>query len=269
MNQQQFFWASNLKFLRQRKKCSQDAVSAELGITRAKLAAHETGHSRNPPIEDLVRFSDYYRISIDTLVKKDLSKMSELKVRELEAGNDPYATGTNIRVLATTVDGENNDNAELVPVKARAGYTAGYGDAEYISRLPRFSLPQLSRDRKYRMFPTSGDSMLPVPEGAFVIGEYAEDWTGLKDGTPCIVVTRQEGIVFKLVHRVKERQALRLTSLNEAYAPYEVPLGDVLEVWRFKSFLSDTLPRPEVPVQQIARAVQDMHADLKVLMKRK
>ncbi|XZF15517.1 XRE family transcriptional regulator [Chitinophagaceae bacterium MMS25-I14] len=268
MKSQNFFWAGNLKFLRNRRKLSQDELSETLNITRVKLSAHENGHTKNPTAEDLVRFSEYYKMSIDNLLKVDLSKLSELKLRELEAGNDTYATGTKMRVLATTVDKDDNENVELVSVKAKAGYTAGYGDPDFIAQLPVFHLPHLPKDRKYRMFPTTGDSMLPVPENAFVIGEYLEDWMSLKNGTPCIVVTKNDGIVFKLVTAQPGEKTLHLESLNTHYKPYNVSIGDVLEVWRFRNYVADALPEPEQPIQEIARMIQEMQADVKKLVKR-
>lgn len=267
---QQLHWASNIKFLRNRQKMSQDELAEKLGISRSKLNAHENGQSRNPPAEDLVRFSDFFHISVDNLLRIDLGRLSEQRLRELEAGNDAFATGTHIRILATTVDSDNKNNVEQVPIPARAGYTAGYGDPEYIARLPVFHMPQLPAGRKYRMFPVSGDSMLPVPDGAYVIAEYAEDWTSVKSGRACIVVTREEGIVFKIVHnRLREQRALLLESLNPLYAPYEVPARDVLEVWTFRSLVSDVLPEAETPMQQLARTVEEMRADLKKLVKGK
>lgn len=261
------FWATNLKYLRNRRGMSQDELSAKLEITRVKLNSHENGLAKNPTAEDLVRFSAFFGFSIDNLLKVDLTKLSELQLRELEAGNDIYATGTKIRVLATTVDTDNNDNIELVPVKAKAGYTTGYGDPEYISRLPVFSFPHLPQHRKYRMFPISGDSMHPVPDGAFVIGEFVEDWKTVKKGTPCIVITKNEGIVFKLV--TVSGSNLELRSMNTLYATYEVPVSEVIEVWHFRSLVSDTLPDAETTMDHLARTLEELRSDVKQLIKKK
>ena len=263
----QSFWSTNLKFLRNRRKFSQDSFAAQIGITRAKLNGHENGVSKNPPIEDLVKISDFFGISVDNLLRVNLAKLSGQELEELEAGNDSYATGTKIRILTTTVSADNKDNIELVPVKARAGYTAGYSDPEYISKLPVFNLPNLPQDRKYRMFPTTGDSMHPVPEGAFVIGEFIEDWKSLKADTPCIVITKNEGIVFKLVSKGKKEKQLSLRSLNPTYATYEVPVAEILEIWRFRSLVTDTLPEAETSTEQLARALQEIKSDVKQLLK--
>lgn len=261
------YWATNIRFLRNRKRLNQDDLATQLGISRSKLNAHENGQTVNPVVEDLISFSAYFKLSIDSLIKVDLSKLSELKLRELEAGNDVYITGSKIRVLATAVDSANEDRIEFVPQKAKAGYLAGYGDPEYISKLPVFSLPHLPRDRKFRMFPTSGDSMHPIPQNSLVIANYVEDWTTLKPETPCIVITKEEGIVFKLVtSQVKKNRTLLLQSLNNIYVPYEVEVGNVVEVWQFMNYISDTIPQPEIPVAEMGRTLHEIRSDLKKLM---
>src|ERR1043166_8740766 len=133
MEKEPIFWSTNLRHLRNRKGWSQDDLAEKLGITRSKLNAHENGKTVNPTAEDLIAFSGFFRMSIDTLLKVDLRRLSELRLHELESGNDPFATGTKIRVLATTVDRDNRENIEYVPVKAKAGYLAGHTDPEYIA----------------------------------------------------------------------------------------------------------------------------------------
>ena len=86
---------------------------------------------------------------MDTLVKIDLRKLGELQLRELEAGSDVFLKGSKIRVLATTVNIENEENIELVSEKAKAGYANGFSDPEFIKTLPAFQLPFLSKNKKY------------------------------------------------------------------------------------------------------------------------
>lgn len=210
------FWAKNLKILRKRKQLTQDQLSVKLEISRANLQAYESGTTKNPPFDVQVKVSDFFKISIDSLVRIDLSKLGELKLRDLEAGNDVYTAGKKLRVLATTVTPDNKEQVEMVTLKAKAGYTASYGDPDYISSLPIFHMPQLPQDKKFSMFPVTGDSMLPVPEGAYVIVEYVQDWMTVKDGTPCVVITKNEGIVFKLIsNHIKKDRALTLISLTQ------------------------------------------------------
>ena len=104
-----------------------------------------------------------------------------------------------MRILATTIDRSNKENIELVSEKAKAGYATGYADPEFIRELPVFALPFLSGQKKYRTFQIMGDSMLPIPGGAWVTGEFVQDWYQIPDGAGSIVVTLDEGIVFKII----------------------------------------------------------------------
>ena len=154
-----------------------------------------------------------------------------------------YVTGSRLRVLATTVDSQNRENIEVVPLKAKAGYKNGFADPEFIKKLPTFQLPLLLSDRKYRMFQISGDSMNPIPDKSWVIGEYLENWYDIKDGEAYIILTQEEGLVFKVANnQLKKKKNLLLKSLNTLYEPYELHVGEIREVWKFCNFLSSELP---------------------------
>ena len=132
------YFASNIKFLRKRRGRTQDDVAFALNLKRSTLSGYENGVAQ-PGIEILISFSGYFNISIDTILKLDISRFSESQLGELERGYDAYIKGSNLRVLTTTVNSANRENIELVPEKAKAGYTTGYADPEYIGELPVFT----------------------------------------------------------------------------------------------------------------------------------
>ncbi|WP_412469273.1 helix-turn-helix transcriptional regulator [Pedobacter sp. KLB.chiD] len=189
------------------------------------------------------------------MLKNDLSKISELKLRELEAGSDIYLQGGKVRILAISVDKHDKENVEYVPVNAKAGYMAGYNDPEFIAGLPKVNLPNLPKGKSYRMFPIVGDSMLPIPEGSDVIASFIEDWTQIKPRTACIVILNgTNDFVFKMVTVQGDRTVL-LESLNKAYQPYTVAVNDVLEIWQFHSYQSRELPDQETDLNEIKRMI--------------
>ena len=192
------YFTSNIKFLRKRRGRTQDDVAAALNLKRSTLSGYENGVAQ-PGIDILVSFSGYFNMSIDTLLKIDMTRLSESQLGELERGYDAYVKGSNLRVLTTTVNSGNRENIELVAEKAKAGYTTGYADPEYIGELPVFTLPFLSDKRKYRTFQLKGDSMLPIPDGSWVTGEFLQDWMNIKSGNAYIVFTLNDGIVFKII----------------------------------------------------------------------
>jgi transcriptional regulator with XRE-family HTH domain len=262
------YFADNIKFLRKRRGRTQDEASVGLGLKRSTLSGYENGVAE-PGIEVLVSFSSYFNVSVDTLLKVDITKLSESQLGELERGYDAYVRGSNLRVLATTIDQSNNENIELVPEKAKAGYTTGYADPEFISELPAFRLPFLSDSKKYRTFQLTGDSMLPIPEGSWVTGEFLQDWYNIVTGQAYIVFTLDDGIVFKIVEdRISEGGRLVLYSLNPLYEPYEVHISEVKEIWRFVNYISSEIPDPVIPEKQLIKTVAGLKHDLQRIKSR-
>ncbi len=256
------YFDSNIKLLRKRKNLTQDGVAALLKMKRSTLSGYENRVAQ-PGLDILLLFSGYYNIAIDTLLKVDLSKLSETQLRQLEHGEDVFLRGGNLRVLASTVNADNQENIELVPVKAQAGYTNGFADPEYISELQVFQLPFLSGEKKYRTFQLQGDSMLPIPEKAWVTGEYVVDWKELKTGEACVVLTMDDGIVFKIIeNRIEKDGKVILYSLNPLYEPYEINVSGIREIWKFIHFISHEIPEPMIPENQLVRTVAGLKHDM-------
>jgi len=229
------FFAENIKFLRKRRKRSQADLSDKLEITRTTLAGYEK--SVQPPFKVLIKFAEYFNVSIDALLRYNLQELSEFQLSQIEDGFDIDVTGKKLRLLTLSVNQDGEENIEMVPLKAQAGYTNSYGDLEFIGSLPKFSLPFLPKDKSYRTFQIQGDSMLPIPEGAWVTASYIQNWEMIKDGTPCIIVTQDDGIVFKVVYnQLEKNQTLLLVSTNRNYSPYELEIGKVIEIWKFETY---------------------------------
>jgi len=169
-----------------------------------------------------------------------------------------------LRVLATTVDANNEENIELVPVKAKAGYATGFGDPDFIKVLPTFQLPFLDRSKKFRTFQISGDSMPPVSNKSWVTGEFLQNWNTIKDGYPYIVVTTNDGVVFKNLYKQYDKnQTLLLCSTNPIYEPYEVNVNEVLEIWKFVNYISDEMPEPNLSRDQLSNSMLNMQKEIR------
>jgi transcriptional regulator with XRE-family HTH domain len=254
--------SANLKYLRKYSGKSQEEVSSSLSIKRTTLSGYENGSSE-PNSENLIKLATFYNISLDDLIRRDLSLQADGMSVLPGQTTQPDISGNQLRVIATTVDKENNDNIELVPIKARAGYTTGFADPEYIRVLPTFQLPFLSPQKKYRAFPIIGDSMPPVPDGSWVTGEYLQNWNFIKSGNPYIIVSMDEGIVFKVVYnQIEENGRLLLCSTNPAYEPYEIEIDSVREVWKFTNYISSELPEPNLSRSELSATVMQLQRDV-------
>src|SRR5690606_40095351 len=185
--------------------------------------------------ELLKRIAEFYELTMDELAYEKIDEKWKPA---------PKSTASNLRVLSITVDAQERENIELVPVKASAGYLNGYADPEYIADLPKFNLPMF-RQGTYRAFEIKGDSMLPLHPGSVVIAEYVENWNEVKPGQTYVVISRNDGVVYKrIAFRYKEEKGLKLLYDNKAYEHYWVPASDILEVRKAKAYISTHLPEP-------------------------
>ena len=256
----------NLKALRKYKSMSQDQIAQALSMNRSTYSGYENGVAL-PNIENLISFSEYFKISVDDLVKKDFSGFLASDWQNYSASWKDDAKGIHLRVLAGLVDQNNEEMIEMIPEKARAGYVAGFSDPEFMKVLPTLQIPFLSKDRKHRAFPISGDSMPPVNNGSHVIGEFIQDWTQLKSGTPCIVVTKEDGIVFKFVYNhLEENQSLLLVSSNPLFEPYSVKMKDIIEIWKFSAYFSKDLPDVQLDALQLSLSYRNLHKDIQRIL---
>ncbi|MCT4613464.1 MAG: helix-turn-helix domain-containing protein [Marinifilaceae bacterium] len=229
------FFPDNIKFLRKRKKISQSYLAEELNINRSTLAGYEK--NVQPPYAVLIEISNYFKISIDALLKYNLSILNEFQLSEIEKGFDADISGKQIRLLTISVDSDNNENIELVPLKAQAGYTQSHADKEFIEKLDRFKLPFLDNNKTYRCFQIKGDSMPPIKENSWLTCSYIQDWKNIKNGTACIIITKSDGIVFKLVYNhIQSDNLLQLVSTNREYSPYNINISEITEIWKFETF---------------------------------
>ncbi|WP_460920267.1 XRE family transcriptional regulator [Pontibacter brevis] len=255
---------SNIRHLRKGAGLTQAQLAEKLDIKRSLVGAYEEGRAE-PKLSTLVNVAKLFDVSLDELITADLTREG---VRGAATDGQAKTTGGSMRVLAITVNDEEKENIELVPYKASAGYLNGYADAEFIEDLPRFRLPMLGTTGTFRAFEISGDSMLPIASGTVIVGRYIEDWNQIKDGTPCIIVSQKEGVVFKRVfNKIKDTAVLHLHSDNPVYSPYEVHVEDVVEIWEAKSYISSTFPIADLSLDKLSSIVLDLQKEVQKLKK--
>lgn len=249
--------AKNIAHLRKLRRFTQEQFADEIGIKKSRLGAYEESRS-SPPIEMLIKLADYFKLPIDVLVRRDLTLSQEIPFIEV---------GIQRVLFPIVVDENNQDLIEVVGVKASAGYTEGYGDPEFIDELPKMKLPFMPSG-KFRAFPIKGDSMLPLREGAFVVGRFIDGPQQIVDGNTYVLVTLTDGIVYKRVY--KEGQDLLLHSDNSFYTPYEIPVKEIVEVWEFTcSINTKEFEKETIENKAILQAIKELKQDVQTLNLRK
>ncbi|MCG7857798.1 XRE family transcriptional regulator [Flavihumibacter sp.] len=241
----------NLKYLRKLRGWTQEDFATRLKIKRSLLGAYEEERAE-PRLEVLELVSDLFKVSLDELFLKDLGETK-----------GSYIAKRRAQKLATepTV-------IQFVPVKAAAGYLNGFADPEFIDELNTFTLPMLAPGQ-YRAFEILGDSMLPTPSGSIIVGEKVEDLEAVKTSNTYIVVSRQEGIVYKRVMKnPRSKQKLTLVSDNPVYQPYQVDASDIVEVWQAQMVITRANLQQRWDVDQLATIVTNLQEQVSSLKKK-
>jgi len=245
----------NLKYLRNKHKLSQQGLSDVLDIPRTTLGDYERSKTE-PNIAMLIKMSKQFDVKVDDLINKDLS-LSEYEVLKNKV----------MRVLAITVNEDNEGNIELVDSKAEAGYLDSYQNPEYIKELPRIQFPNIPRGT-YRGFEITGESMLPIESGSIIIASYVERLDEVKDDKTYIVISKKDGLVYKRLRLDKDKNQLVLSSDNELYLPYTIDFEEIDELWQYYAHLSfsDSKTSSDVMmdsrINDIQKKVGDLHRKL-------
>ncbi len=243
----------NLKYLRKLRGWTQDEFANKLGIKRSLLGAYEEERAE-PRLEVLEIISDMFKVTLDELFRKDLSVVQ---------GSSYLAKRRQLKMMNA-----DRNIIHFVPIKAAAGYLAGYADSEFIDELNTFTLPMLTGGN-YRAFEIIGDSMMPTPSGSIIVGEKVENLEDAKSNLAYIVVSKNEGIVYKRVvksNRIKNK--ITLVSDNPAYQPYQVSSHDIMEMWQAQAIINKVTQQQRWDVNALANLVNNLQDQVSSMAKK-
>ena len=242
----------NLKYLRKLRGWTQEEFAGKLNIKRSLLGAYEEERA-DPRLDVLEIIGEIFKLSLDELLLKDLSNQSGsylMKRRQQKM----MSADRNI--------------IHFVPVKAAAGYLAGYADNEFIDELNTFTLPMLSGGY-YRAFEIIGDSMMPTPSGSIIVGEKVNNMDDVKSNLAYIVISRNEGIVYKrIVKSNKTKNKVSLVSDNPSFQPYQVNTEDIIELWQAQVVIGKITTQQRWDVNTLASLVNNLQDQVSTLKKK-
>lgn len=212
-----------MKYLRKLRGWTQAQMADKLEIKRSLIGAYEENRAE-PRVDILAAAGSIFKLSLDELFLQDLNIPGE---------------GTYLdRRRAIMMNSSTEARVQFVPMKAAAGYLAGFEDNEFLDELNTFTLPMLAPGF-YRAFEIVGDSMLPTPSGSVIVGEKVEHLNDVKNNNAYVVVSHSSGIVYKRIQKNnKTKEQLTLVSDNPVYEPYHIDAMDVMEVWKAQMIIT-------------------------------
>jgi transcriptional regulator with XRE-family HTH domain len=242
----------NFRHLRKLRGWTQEEFAQRLEIKRSLIGAYEEERA-DPKLEAMEKVCKIFKLTLDDLMLKDLTAPKAATYLEQRR---------NLKM-------ENSANGiiHLVPVKAAAGYLAGYADPDFLDELNTFTLPMLAPGN-YRAFEIIGDSMMPTPSGSVIVGEKVNDFEEVKTSNTYVVLSKSDGVVYKrVVKNNRAKNKITLVSDNPTYEPYNVNSDDVLEMWKAVYILQKAGSVQRWDVNQLAGMVNNLQAEVANLRK--
>ena len=244
----------NLKYLRKLRGWTQEEFALKLNIKRSLIGAYEEERA-DPRIEVLEIVANIFKLSLDELLLKDLSN-------SINTGS--YLQKRRMQKMLSA----DRNIIHFVPVKAAAGYLASYADTEFIDELNTFTLPMLTGGQ-YRAFEIIGDSMLPTPSGSIIVGEKVESLEDTKNGQAYIVVSRNEGIVYKRIQKNnRAKKKIKLESDKPNYHPYQINSEEIVELWQAHVVIGKVVTQQRWDVNSLANLVNNLQDQVTTLKKK-
>lgn len=235
------------KEIREEHKFTQAEFASMLGI-KTSTADIERGKSRitGRVISELLR-----QFGINPLW---LYGKSRQKYLELTRGD--------VSPKVVTVNSAEQENILLVNVKAAAGYPHNLQDVDWYQQLPAFDIPLPQyRNATYRGFQIEGDSMLPnFRQGEWVLGKAVGSVEEASENKVHVFVL-YDSVLIKKLQKTADSSKVMLLSLNEDYAPLEVNVDEIQELWQVNSKL--TFHLDEASESNLLRELRQSMEELK------
>ncbi len=111
--------------------------------------------------------------------------------------------------------------------------------------------------------------MLPTQSGSVIVGEKLESIDDVKSSNTYIVVSRNEGIVYKRVLKSnRSKNKVTLVSDNPLYQPYQVNAVEIVEIWQAQMIISKANVQQRWDVNQLAGLVNNLQEQVSTLKKK-
>ena len=228
-------FGKNIRKIRTFKNLSQTAFADIFGITRASVGAYEEGRAE-AKTETMIAMANYFAISVDQLLKK------ELTINDISKFNQKEILLTN-PVISKIQPA--NDFIHYISISNFEKYISSLLDPIFLAELPQFCIPE-SKDIA-RAFEHQGVEMLVNQHGIFQ-GDVLFCSSvkillpaNLKLNSVYVVVTLDSIFCRRLTSIAN---ILTFSADNAGFADLEIRLGDISELWLVQSRFSTNLPAP-------------------------
>lgn len=230
----------NIRKIRTVKKLSQAAFAQIFNLARPSVGAYEEGRAE-PRIDTILQIANYFGLSIDALLKKDLTINELVRFDSLKNKKQDLKTIESHQRQGNA----RNLNTKYIPSGKMLDYISNYRNLDYIDGLMAFHLPNIS-STPARAFDVTDNAMsfdhAGIVPGDIVISDKkisVPDELHLDQVYVAILDDRM------IIRRLQEKQVkLKLSADHPDWQNQFIPFETILELWEVNSILTRNILPP-------------------------
>lgn len=236
----------NIRKIRTVKKLSQASFAELFNLARPSVGAYEEERSE-PKLETVIQIANYFGISIDSLLTKELTINDlfnfnvhfEENVKEITAKEKKLELDTNFI------------KSVLVPGDKQIEYIVHINNRDFVSTLPKILIPKY-HDKSIRAFELTSDDMHDnfhgINRGDMVFGRKMSTPYDFVKGNLYVIINKERIII----RRAKpQSEFLILIPDNANFDSTEIKKGDIIEAWEVVGYFSQKITAPTLISERI------------------
>ena len=228
----------NIRKIRVVKQLSQASFAQIFNLARPSVGAYEEGRSE-PRIETIVQIGQYFGISIDDLLNKeltinDLYRFDPLKKKN---GTEPIKETASINTLVL--------NTIVVRAENQQEYSGNFSNNTYLDSLPRYHFPGI-KVVNARAFEAEGDSMAFDGKGILqgdllICTSMVPKPSNLTNGKVYALVCENRILIRR--YKSGDKKMIFLCD-NPDWPAEEYSPKEIMEIWQADAIFSRSLGPP-------------------------
>lgn len=236
----------NVRKIRTVKKLSQAAFAEIFNLARPSVGAYEEGRSE-PKLETVIQIANYFGISIDSLLTKELT-INDLYNFNIHLADDKKS---DISAAGKVQIGEEFVKSVLISGDKQIEYIVHINNRDFISACPKILIPKY-HDKTIRAFELTSDDMHDnfhgLNHGDLVLGKRIQPPYKFARSNIYIIITKEKIIVRRIKTR---KEFLDLIPDNANFNSIEINKGEVIEAWEVVGYFSQRVEAPTLISERI------------------
>jgi len=230
----------NIRKIRTVKKLSQASFAEIFNLARPSVGAYEEGRAE-PKIETIIQIANYFGLSIDALLTKDLTINELFRFDSLKNKKPDQKISSQPHSKKTL----QNLNTKFISATKYLDYISNFKNSDFIDNLPSFHLPHV-KSLSARAFEIIDNAMTfdnvgILPGDIVICDKKILDQSDLHIDHVYVIVLEENILIRRLQENAKK---LKLVPDNPDWKKLFLAFESIREIWEINSILTGNLLPP-------------------------